>query len=170
MTNVAFEAWQLEQLGHLAASDSDRVGRAFEAFWKANPDLLNDVVLSALDRRRISHEQAASILNVSLKQVTKRLESFRTESAAWEQFIEHDPEHGTVRLVDTHIPVWEVIREYRRIGSVAGLCESFPMVSHGALAAALKYADAHAEEIQTKISAYETYLDRRKAIIQPAAS
>ncbi len=170
MTNWAYESWQLEQLGYLAVSDPERVSSALKAFWEANPELFNDAILSAVDRRQISYERASELLDLSVAEINKLLEAQRSNSASWEQFIEVEAENGTARLSDSHVPIWEIIREYRKLGSVDSLCEAFPQLTQGSLAAALKYAEAHSTDIQSKIDAYEQYLDRRKAIIQSAAS
>lgn len=165
MNHLAFEAWQLEQLAHLAASDPSRVERALEAVWKSDPELFRFVVLSAVDSRQISYERGAEILGMTTAEVEASLESLRKD-ASWEQYIEFDEESSTARMVANHVPVWEVVREHRRLGSVAELCETFPSLSKGALAAALRYAEAHAPEIQAKIVAYESYLDKRRAVIR----
>ncbi|MBX3118308.1 MAG: hypothetical protein KF784_04525 [Fimbriimonadaceae bacterium] len=170
MTKLAFEAWQLEQLAHLAVSDPARVERALAAVWEAQPDLLRDVVLWAVDRREIDHERACEILNIDAAELEKRLESLRSSTKTWEQYIEIEAESGTARMSDNHVPVWEVILEYRKVGSVGDLCETFPSLSKGALAAALRYAETHPKEIQDKIAAYESYVTRRQAVIRSEAS
>jgi uncharacterized protein (DUF433 family) len=59
------------------------------------------------------------------------------------------------------VAVWEIVREYRKIGSVERLERSFPSLTRGELAAALKYAEHNPEEIENRILRYEDVRHRR---------
>ncbi|MCX7800363.1 MAG: hypothetical protein N2109_08495 [Fimbriimonadales bacterium] len=60
------------------------------------------------------------------------------------------------------VPVWEVVRAYRRVLDLQALGQEFPTLSQVELLAALEYSHSHREEIGLQIDAYE---NRRAALL-----
>jgi uncharacterized protein (DUF433 family) len=74
-----------------------------------------------------------------------------------------DEERGNVaRLAEARIPIWEIVREFRKLGSVELLREAFPFLTPSELVAAMRYAEAHPSEIEAQIQQFESLIERRK--------
>lgn len=159
MWNV-IEPWQLQQLQRLASMDPERVETILNTLWRQYDGLFAELAVLATDQEELSVERCAQLLGVSPEEVERRMLAFRV-AVRNERAVVHD---GTVaRLHEGRIPVWEVVREYRKLGSVERLAESFPSLTQGELAAALKYAEANPEEIEGQIARYEEVLVKRRA-------
>ena len=96
--------------------------------------------------------------------VEDRLEVFIDSNAEEKQcqVIEHD-DHDVAKIVGKHVTVWEIVREYRRAGSVDAMRGAFPGLSEGELRAALLYAGRNPDEIGAQIKAYDEIVERSKA-------
>lgn len=159
----SLENWQLSQLGRLANVDAERLESLLNTLWEQYPGLFEQLALMALDQKQISIEYCATKLQISESECVERLKQLQRGLVE-----SRDPlivqEAGQVaRVADGSVAVWEIVREYRKIGSLEGLIESFPSLSTGDLGAALKYGQQHPEEIEALIERYETALERRRS-------
>ncbi len=60
---------------------------------------------------------------------------------------------GSVRIAGTRITVWGIVAAFRQGRSVEDILEMYPAITRDDVAAALDYADSHAAEIDTELSA-----------------
>ena len=157
------ESWQLQQLQRLAALDPERVELVLNTIWNQYPGLYTELAVSAVDQEMLSVQEGAERLDVDESQVEKDLLDYRMCARSIETAVVHDQLRKVACLAQGGVPVWEVIREYRKLGSVQSLTASFPSLSAGELAAAIRYCEAHHDEIESLISDYENVLARRRA-------
>jgi len=157
------EPWQLQQLQRLVKSDPERVEAILNTLWNVYPGLYTELAVSAVDQEILSVRECAERLDVNENQVERDLTDFRLSTKLMDAIVVRDGLRCIACLAEGGIPVWEVIREYRKLGSAARLKESFPSLSEGELAAAMRYASAHPDEIESLISDYENVLARRRA-------
>ena len=158
-----FEPWQLKQLQRLAKSDPERVESLLNIIWNQTPGLYTELAVSAIDQEMLSVEEGAERLELTEHQVETQLREFRQRQTTIEAAVVHDDLRKAACLEDHGIAVWEIIREYRKLGSVESLKAAFPGLSEGELAGALRYAQMHPDEIEAMISDYENVLARRRA-------
>jgi uncharacterized protein (DUF433 family) len=157
------EDWQLSQLLRLAANDPERVEAMLNTLWRSYPNLFGDLAIMAVDKEQISIDACADLLGVSPEVVEDRLKLLRRQASPVALAVVQDDSYNHVaRLADYGIAVWEVVREFRKLGSVERLREVFPAVPEGQLAAALRYAQANPAEIELLIENYESMLARRR--------
>src|SRR4051794_6088214 len=107
------ESWQVAQLEHLSSVDHDRVESALNALWDARPDLLDQVTVSAVDQEGITIQRASQILHVSESEVEQKLAEFRRR--ALKRCCVVVSEGSVAKLADGGLPVWEVVRVYRKL-------------------------------------------------------
>lgn len=157
------DRWQIRQLERLASSDPDRAETVLNTVWRSFPGLFAEVAISAVDQEMLSVESCAKELDITEAEVEARLLAFRHRSARFDTAIVVDPQRNIAKLADGRVAVWEVIREYRRLGSVERLQHAFPSISREDLAAAFRYADANPAEIEALIGEYESVLARKRA-------
>ena len=153
--------WALCELCQLADRDPQRADRIVEALWAAHPRLLGELAIAAVENGQISAEQAAEVLAVSAEEVKSRVETFRKgqkPSAPIE-----DDGTGIARLAEGHVPVWEVVREYRKTYDIDHLALAFPALTPAELDAAIDYGKQHPDEIDNLIVKYENMQDRKRA-------
>jgi uncharacterized protein (DUF433 family) len=155
------EPWQVAQLERLSSVDHDRVEAGLNALWDARPDLLEQVTISALDQEEITIQQAIQILRVAETEIEQKLADFQRR--ALKRCCVVVSNGSMAKLADGGLPVWEVVRVYRKLETIEKLQEAFSGVSLQTLESALAYAEAHPEEIELQISRYEALLERRKA-------
>jgi predicted HTH domain antitoxin/uncharacterized protein (DUF433 family) len=158
---TSFEPWQVAELGRLAGIDQERVESAFNALWDCDPELLEQITVSAADQGAVSFERAAQILRVGVAEIEERVASFRRQALKRCCVVVCDG--AVAKLADGGLPVWEVVRVHRKLGSVEKLQEAFSGLSHQTLESALSYAEHHPEEIELQISRYEALLERKRA-------
>jgi uncharacterized protein (DUF433 family) len=157
------ETWQLLQLQRLATLDPDRVELMLNTLWNQFPGLYTEIAVSAVDQETLSISECAERLDIDEQQVEIDLVDFRRSGRSIEHAVVRDERRKVACLAEGGLPVWEVIREYRKLGSVERLKASFPSLSQGELAAALRYAEAHPDEIESLISDFENVIARRRA-------
>lgn len=157
-----FEPWQVAQLQRLANIDLERAESVLNTVWSQYPGLYEQLALSALDQKQLSVEQCAKLIGVDEAACVERLQSLRST-------LENRESAGVViepgqaaKVAAGSVAVWEIVREYRKIGSVERLVESFPSLSTAELVAGLNYARQHPEEIEEMIAKYEEALERRR--------
>jgi uncharacterized protein (DUF433 family) len=161
---MPFEPWQLAQLQRLASIDRPRCVAAIQSLFEADPALYEALVILATDQRTLTLEEAAERLCATVADVEVRLQAFRSQELAEEGLVTLDGPTKTARLANGAIAVWEIVREYRRVGSVELLETSFPGLSRAEVSAALRYARAQPEEINMQIARYEEAMERRRVV------
>lgn len=155
------EPWQVTQLQRLAAVDPERIESALNDLWEIRPDILEQVVTSAVEQEQLSLDRGAKILDVDMEVVERLLADFRRRGL--KRCCVVVTEGSVAKLADGGLPVWEVVRVYRKLGSLELLHEAFSGVSPQTLESALAYADQHPDEIDRLIERYEALIVRRKA-------
>lgn len=150
------EKWQVSQLERLSVSDPDRVEEALNALWDANPDLLESITISALDQKELSVNRAAELLGRTPGEVAKKLSVHRQRSLRSRWLVVS--EGSDAQLADGSLPVWEIVRVYRRLGSMERLQKAFTGVSQATLESALAYAKTHEAEINRQIDEFEALI------------
>jgi len=159
-----FAAWQIHELRRLATLDPERAERAMNAVWEADPELYEHLAVMAVDQDLLSMNEGARLLGVDQAALVEHLAHLRRQERGSERMIVM--EGGAARLEESHLAVWEIVREFRRIGSVEGLEDSFPALSRAEIATALKYAQAHPQEIENEIHRYEAAIHRKLAVYE----
>ena len=152
--------WALCELCRMADRDPQRADRIVETLWSTHPRLLGELAISAVDKNEISLEDAAEVLNVSPEEVKSRVEAFRRAERPAAPIIEDE---GTPRLAEGQVPVWEVVREHRKCGSMEELAKAFPALTETELDAAIAYGTENAEAIDQLIEKYESMQDRKRS-------
>jgi len=156
--------WQLKQLQRLSSLDPERCETFLNTLYRQVPGLYEDLVIMAVDANELSAEKAAELLQVPSAEIDARLQVFRRLEAVAEQQITRDGESQVARLQSGGVAIWEIVRELRKLGSVERLESSFPSLSRGDIAAALRYAQNHPEEIESQIRRYEDSLMFRRSM------
>ncbi len=162
---TTFDSWQLAQLKRLSNSDPERIETILNTIWKSYPGLLDDLAIAAVDQEQLSVADCAELTHAQTSEVEAKLIEFRQKNAHF------DSDHAVVmaenssvaKLADSQVSVWEIVREYRKLGSVERLTQAFPSLPKTELAAALVYADQNPAEIEEQISKYEEILHKKRA-------
>lgn len=155
-------SWPLDQLARLAKHNPERVESVLLKVLHSDPELMIDLVIGAVDQEMLTIQQASEWTGLEHYEVERRLYDFRHAVAFAEVTIEREPRAGIARLAGVNVAVWEIVREYRKVGSVEALRHSFPDLSRKDLAVALRFAEANPAEIQNQIEQYEAVVNRRK--------
>ena len=152
--------WTLCELCRIAERDPQRVDRLAEALWTSHPRLLGELAISAVDHNELTLEEAAEVLNVSVEEVRSRVETFRRAERPTIPIID---EQGIARLAEGQVPVWEVVREHRKCGSMEELAKAFPALTETELLAAIAYGEHNGEAIDKLIERYEDMQGRKRS-------
>lgn len=162
---TTFESWQLGQLQRLSQTDPERVETILNTIWKSYPGLLSDLAIAAVDQEQLSVDGCAELLDTDTDKVERCLMEFRQKNAKFEYdwAVVVDNGSSIAKLVDSHVAIWEIVREFRKLGSVERLTEAFPSLPKSELAAALVYAEQNPSEIEEQINKYETILQKKRA-------
>ncbi len=162
---TTFETWQLAQLQRLSQTDTEQVETVMNTVWNSYPGLLSQLAISAVDQEQLSVDACATLLNVDIEEIEAALLEFRQKNARcdyqWAVVVDRDS--SIAKLADSRVAVWEIVREYRKLGSVERLVEAFPTLPKSELAAALTYAEQNPGEIEAQIDKYETILQKKRA-------
>ncbi len=160
-----FEPWQLLQLQRLAKLDPERVESLMNTLFHQYPSLFSDLAIAAVDQEQMTVAECADRLGASEMIVEERLVEWRRRmiTAPDTAVVVHEGSKSVARLAEGHISVWELVREYRKVGTLEALRSSFPAISEVELASALRYAQEHPEEIEEQIQAYEQMLAMRRS-------
>jgi uncharacterized protein (DUF433 family) len=158
---TSMEPWQVAQLERLSRIDHDRVETALNSLWQSCPEIFQQITIAAIDESQITRERGAQILKLSLDDVDQMLADFRRK--ALKRCCVVVTGGSAAKLADGGLPVWEVVRVFRKVGSMEKLQEAFNGVSPQTLESALEYAEANPDEIEKLISRYEEMVERRRA-------
>ena len=154
----------MPQLQRLAKLDPERVESLLNTLWIQYPGLFEELAIAAVDQEMLSVDECSGLLSIPAWGVDEKLIQYRRCMGPVESAVVHDDSHKHVaRLANGQVAVWEVVREYRKMGSVERLRESFPGVSEGELAAALRYAQEHSDEIEALSREYADVLALKRA-------
>ncbi|MCW5936473.1 MAG: DUF433 domain-containing protein [Fimbriimonadaceae bacterium] len=155
--------WALSQLERLARNEPDKLEVLLTKIKESLPDLYGELVLMSVESGQTSEVDAARLLDTDPVSVGMRLESFRL-SVGENQLghIVHDV-HGVAKIEDKQVTVWEIVREFRRAGTVSAMRDQFPALNEVELRAALAYAGRNPDEIGGQIRAYEELVERSRA-------
>lgn len=164
-----FQSWQAEQLMLLAKRCPERFAVVWATLCREFPLLPEELALAAVEQGEVSCAECAEYLGVDETEVRRKIERYRATSANFESAVVVDEGTQIARIDDEQVAVWEIVREYRKLGSVERVLEAFHGLSPADLTAALRYAEAHVEEIDRLIELYEDHL-RRKRVDQLFAS
>lgn len=157
------EPWQLSQLNRLAGIDSERVETILNTLWNSYPGLYSELAILAVDQEQLSLDECAHRLGITPDEVLQKLIQFRRAAPLDLALVPDRNGQCVARIADFGIAVWEVVREYRKLGSVERLKESFPAVPEAQLAAAMRYAQENPDEIDGQIRAYEDMAGKFRA-------
>ncbi|MBX3111919.1 MAG: DUF433 domain-containing protein [Fimbriimonadaceae bacterium] len=156
------EMWLVDQLRRMAKTQPERFEGFVRSLKQALPAEFEELALMALDDGGLDATCCAAVLMVESDELDVRLEGYRNNTGdLTDGLVEHDG-HGVARIVDTHVAVWEVVRVFRRVGSVAELKQAYNSLSERELRAALAYAGNNPDEIATCIEQYEAVVNRTR--------
>lgn len=158
------ETWQITQLERLAKLRPQFAEQALTELWEARPDLFEQITLGAIDQGEVSVERGAELLGVSQEDVLERLATFRNATTVHDCAVVHDSTNGKIaRLAESQVAIWEIVREFRKLGSIDALLDHYPSLTRGELETAVRYSQSHPDEIEHQISQYESMLDKKRA-------
>jgi uncharacterized protein (DUF433 family) len=163
-----FEKWQLNQLSKLSNLDQQRVETMLNTLYRQYPDLFQELVIMAVHANEITIERGAELLQMPTAEIDARVQVYRRQEAVAIQEIKLDQDSRIARLQSGGVAIWEIVRELRKLGSVDRIESSFPALTKKDIAAALRYAQLHPEEIERQIKDYEDSLSRKR-IVYPHA-
>lgn len=157
------QPWQLLQLQRMAMRDSERLETIMNTVWASYPGLYAEMAIAAHDQGQLSLEECASLLEMTEIEVSEALLQFRKRSVPIEAAVILASGSRVAKIASGQVAVWEVVREFRKLGSAERLKDSFPSLSEGELAAALRYAQENPAEIENLIEEYELLTFKRRA-------
>ena len=137
-----YAEWQVSELAKLAETDRQRAERALNALWLAMPGLFEDLA------------RAAGVPYEAEDGPNAVCPTFALVEASGS---------SVARLTESRIAVWEIVRAYRRTGSIEQLIAAFPSVDRDELEAALDYGLQNEPEIELLINRYESMIEQRRA-------
>lgn len=156
--------WPLTQLQRIAKHQPERARTILQLVLQHDPELYVELAVSAVDQEMLSIEDASQLTGLSEEEIHRHLVTFRNHVLYKEVQIVRDETRGNVaRLANGQIPIWEIIREYRRLKSLDELALSFPQLTKSEIAVAIRYAEQNSEEIQCEIDGYESMTKRLHA-------
>jgi uncharacterized protein (DUF433 family) len=157
-----YEPWQLDALKRLGEADPERVETLLNTLWNSYPHLFEELAIVAVDGEALNVQQVAERLATTPESVSERVDRRRRADVVQGLAVVHDEFGKVARLAEGRVAVWEIVREYRKLGSVERLTAAFPWLSTSELAAALSYAEQHPGEVEAQISQYEEILEKRR--------
>jgi uncharacterized protein (DUF433 family) len=157
---TSLEPWQVAQLERLSRIDHDRVEAALNALWESCPEMFEQVTIAAIDDGHITLERGAQVLRASIEEIEVALADFRRKGLKRCLVV---TDGSDAKMADGGLPVWEIVRVFRKVGSIEKLQEAFAGISPQTLESALDYAAANSEEIDKQISFYEEQVELRRA-------
>ena len=145
-----FQPWQLKELELLGQLNPGRLEELLQALWNRYPFLYEELAIRAVGDGTLSLEEASSQLHLTPDVLQEKLEHFQNTG-------DHriDMIGGVARLVSSQLAVWEVYRDFEKSGNLDHLMTHFPGIPISELKAALRYAEAHLDEIRISIDQYE---------------
>ncbi len=142
--------WQIDQLQRIGQRTPERLEELLTALWLRYPNLQEELAIMAADEGQISIAEVAELLLIGREEAESKLAHYHSTGDHRIEIID-----GVAKLVSCNIAVWEVEREFRKGSSVNVLANLYPSLPMSELKAALRYADAHPEEINAMIDKFE---------------
>lgn len=150
------EPWLIPQLQRLARSRPERLEGLIGRIKAVSPELYEELALAAVEQGELSHEGCSEALCIEIDEVCQRLEIYRRDlSEALDEELVVLDSNNVARIRGSLVSVWEVVREFRKLQSVAELRAAFPSVTELELRSALCYAGRHPDDITAQIAKYE---------------
>lgn len=150
------EPWLIPQIQRLARSRPERLEGLISRIKAVSPELYEELALAAVEHGELSPEGCSEALSIEIDEVGRRLETYRRDlSEAMDEELVVLDSAKVARIRGSLITVWEVVREFRKLQSVAELRAAFPSVTELELRSALCYAGRHPDEITQQIAKYE---------------
>src|ERR1044072_5560616 len=109
---IPLEPWQLAQLARLSTIEPGRVETALNALWSDRPELLEQVVIAGAAAGDTTIGAAAAMLGTNEAEIEIRVSEFNRRSLKRCCLVVC--ESGVAKLADGGIPVWGVVRVYRK--------------------------------------------------------
>lgn len=151
----------LHQLLSFAERNPGRVEHALEAMWQADPHLIRDIAVEAVQGNLLTIEEGANWLGISVTEFESHVTKAAEEPGGYST-IGRDPDRRQpAKLARSGVAVWEIVREYRKEESLSRLQEHYASISHLELFEALLYAEEHPEEINADIERYEQFVRKK---------
>lgn len=156
--------WILPQVERMALERPGRIASALASIFTHDPDLEIELTAMAVQEDMVELNEAAVYLNLSPEALAKRVTALSEQEELSDDMARVKKDVGGVaRLVSSPVAIWEVVREYRRLGAVDQVLECMPMLSELDVRAALSYAGRNPDEIGRDIKRYEEHLERTRA-------
>jgi len=148
---MSFQAddWLPHALIRLSSLEPDRYEQFVSDLKRALPEAYGELVGMAKEAGKLDPDLAER-----MKVATLNLEA--------EELVVKD-ERGVARIIDSQVAVWEIVRAFRKLGSVSALKESYGGLSERELRTALAYYGQNPDEISTQIAKYEELRKARDA-------
>src|SRR5579862_3427402 len=119
-----FEQWQVAQIERLSHTDREAAEAALNALWDACPDLLEQLTIAAVEQGELSVSQAASALGITHRGVEYKVSMYRRRTLKEQCVVVTNGENA--QLADSGLPIWEIVRVYRKLGTREKLQEALP--------------------------------------------
>jgi uncharacterized protein (DUF433 family) len=158
---ISYAPWQLDQLSKLRQSDAERVESMLNTLWQSYPGLVEELAAMAVVKGDLATEAAATLVGMTVPQMEAMVVAVRNRQASAETDLIH-VQGKVAKISDRGVAVWEIVREYRKLGSVERLADSFPTLTRAEIAAALRYAQSNSADIELQIARYEEALSNRR--------
>jgi uncharacterized protein (DUF433 family) len=126
------------------------------------PSLSAELAIGAVLEGELSEAEAAERLGVQADEIQAKVSQYRQSLMAFGRADVVLTERGA-QVEGGQIFVWEIIREFRKLGSLERLAESFPSLTPAELGAALRFAQDNPEQIESAIAAYEEVQTRKRS-------
>lgn len=150
-----------DQIRAWADQDPSRVAAVLDLLRDHRPDLWRDLVLSAVATERLGLDEGARALDLDHDGLTDRLIEWRRDQAIFDSSVVCGLGLGhAARLAESAVPIWEIVREFRRHQSFDQTVARIPHLRRLDVLTALDYARCHPQEIETCVAAYEAHLER----------
>ncbi|MES1147427.1 MAG: hypothetical protein ABUL49_01625 [bacterium] len=155
---MSFQAddWLPHALLRLSSLEPDRYEQFVSEFKAALPSAYAELIALAQQAGKLDPDLAER-----MKIATLNLEA--------SELVVKD-ERGVARIIDSNIAVWEIVRAFRKVGSVTALKEGYAGLSERELRTALAYYGQNPDEISAQIAKYEETRIARQAYPHLAVS
>lgn len=153
--------WQLDCLRDIAEDHPDLVQAALSTLWHHYPGLRREVTLRAMAAKTISKREAALCLGLAAEEVARMAR--QSEGGIRTALVECESGRAAL-LPESRLPVWEVMRKLRDLGSDEATLSFFTGLLPHELEAAKAYAGSHEAEINERIREYEEFRAQRVAL------
>lgn len=161
MSHIIEKSWQLEQLTALSVEHPDLVQGALDLLWQHFPSLHREITMAAVADGRLTVGVAAESLVLTEDEVIIQSVAYKNQRLRKSRLALVECEAGrAARLPGSSLPVWEVIKEFRKHGPAAVL-KRFPVLTQLELDAAISFAETHSDEIDRYIREYEEYQESK---------